>query len=99
VPVSTGDAVSALKLPGIGVVRDESRVVPGHDLAANLIGFTGRDLSGLAGLEAAYDRLLRGVNGTRTYEIGQRDGEVNLDHEIPGGYNETIPARQAARCS
>ena len=44
VPVATGDAVSALKLAGIGVVRDESRVVPGHDLAANLIGFTGRDL-------------------------------------------------------
>ena len=34
--------VSALDLAGIGVRRDESRVVPGHDLAANLIGFTGR---------------------------------------------------------
>ncbi len=92
-PVATGDAVSALKLDGIGVVRDESRVVPGHDLAANVLGFTGSDLTGLAGLEAAYDPVLTGVDGTRTFEIGQPAGTVNLDHEIPGGFHETTPAR------
>jgi cell division protein FtsI (penicillin-binding protein 3) len=91
VPVATGDRVSELGLAGIGVRRDETRVVPGHDLAANLIGFTGRDLQGLAGLEASYNELLRGVDGTRRYEIGQQ--QVNLDHEIPGGYSEEIPAR------
>jgi cell division protein FtsI (penicillin-binding protein 3) len=91
VPVAIGEQVSALNLPGIGVRRDESRVVPGQDLAANLIGFTGRDLQGLAGLEASYNDLLRGVDGSRRYEIGQE--EVNLDHEIPGGYHEETPAR------
>ena len=93
VPVAIGDAVTALGLDGIRVERDESRRVPGHDLAANLIGFTGRDLNGLAGLEAAYEELLAGVDGSRMFEIGQRDGEVNLDHEIPGGFNQTTPAR------
>jgi cell division protein FtsI (penicillin-binding protein 3) len=93
VSVATGDAVSALHLDGIGVVRDETRVVPGHDLAANLIGFTGSDLTGLAGLESAYDNVLAGVPGTSTYEVGQPDGTVNLDHEIPGGYHQTTPAR------
>jgi len=91
VAVATGERVSELGLFGIGVRRDETRVVPGHDLAANLIGFTGRDLQGLAGLEASYNELLRGVDGTRRYEIGQE--EVNLDHEIPGGYSEETPAR------
>ncbi len=91
VPVGMGEKVSVLNLPGIGVRRDESRVVPGHDLAANLIGFTGRDLQGLAGLEASYNDLLRGVDGSRRYEIGQQ--EVNLDHEIPGGYHDETPAR------
>jgi len=91
VPVATGERVRQLDLAGIGVDRDETRVVPGHDLAANLIGFTGRDLQGLGGLEAAYDELLRGVNGRRSFEIGQE--EANLDHEIPGGYREEIPAR------
>jgi cell division protein FtsI (penicillin-binding protein 3) len=93
VPVATGDAVSALHLDGIGVVRDEVRVVPGHDLAANVIGFTRNDLTGLGGLEAAYNDVLAGVPGSRTYEVGQPDGTVNLDHEIPGGYHEETPAR------
>jgi cell division protein FtsI (penicillin-binding protein 3) len=92
VPVATGDAVSALHLQGIGVVRDETRVVPGHDLAANIIGFTGDGLKGLGGLEASYDNVLSGVDGHSTYEVGQ-DGTVNLDHAIPGGYNQTTPAR------
>ena len=91
VPVGIGEKVSTLNLPGIGVRRDESRVVPGQDLAANLIGFTGRDLQGLAGLEASYNDVLRGVDGSRRYEIGQQ--QVNLDHEIPGGYHEETPAR------
>ena len=93
VDVPTGQAVSALNLAGIGVRRDERRVVPGHDLAANVIGFTGRDLTGLAGLEAGFDGLLRGIDGHRTFEIGQPDGGVNLDHEIPGGYHTETPAR------
>jgi cell division protein FtsI (penicillin-binding protein 3) len=93
VPVGMGQTVSEFNLAGIGVRRDESRVVPGHDLAANLIGFTGRDLTGLGGLEASYNDLLRGVDGHRRYEIGQPDGDVDLDHEIPGGFNEETPAR------
>jgi cell division protein FtsI (penicillin-binding protein 3) len=93
IPVATGDAVSALHLDGIGVVRDETRVVPGHDLAANIIGFTGDGLKGLGGLESTYDSLLTGVDGQSTYEVGQPDGTVNLDHQIPGGYSQTTPAR------
>ena len=73
--------------------RDETRVVPGHDLAANLIGFTGGDMQGLGGLEASYDDVLRGVDGKRTFEIGQPDGPVDLDQEIPGGYHSETPAR------
>jgi cell division protein FtsI (penicillin-binding protein 3) len=88
IPTSVADQVDALNLPGIRTMRDERRDVPGNDLAANLIGFTGNDLSGLEGLEARYDELLRGVDGKRTFEVGQGD----LDKEIPGGYHsETQP--------
>ncbi|OLE26892.1 MAG: hypothetical protein AUG44_11635 [Actinobacteria bacterium 13_1_20CM_3_71_11] len=89
VDIATGDAITALNLPGIRVVRDERRTQPGHDLAANLIGFTGSDGSGLTGLEAAYDDQLSGVNGKRIFEHGQGD----LGTKIPGGYEETQPAR------
>src|SRR5262249_4211283 len=87
VDIATGDAVAPLNLPGIRVVRDERRTQPGHDLAANLIGFTRSDgdgLTGLTGLEAAYDDLLSGVNGKRIFEHGQGD----LGTKIPGGYEE-----------
>jgi cell division protein FtsI (penicillin-binding protein 3) len=93
IPVAMGDTVAALKLDGIGVRRDETRVVPGHDLAANLIGFTGTDLTGLGGLEESYDDVLRGVDGHRTFEIGLPDGPVDLDQEIPGGFHTETPAR------
>jgi cell division protein FtsI (penicillin-binding protein 3) len=83
------EAIDALNLPGIHIMRDERRHVPGNDLAANLIGFIGTDLSGLEGLEARYDELLRGDDGKRTFEHGQGD----LNKEIPGGYHSEIQPR------
>lgn len=83
VEISVAEAIDALKLPGIRTMHDERRYVPGNDLAANLIGFVGDDLGGLEGLEARYDKLLRGVDGKRTFEVGNGA----LDKEIPGGYH------------
>jgi cell division protein FtsI (penicillin-binding protein 3) len=90
VDVDTAEQIEALNLPGIGLQRDEIRQVPGGDLAANLIGFTGSDLVGLAGLEAAFDQTLRGTEGVLTYETGQGH---QLAREIPGGYRVETPAQ------
>ncbi|MFD0593591.1 hypothetical protein ACFQZ4_14610 [Catellatospora coxensis] len=62
--MADAEKVRALNLPGVIVKRDERRDMPGEDLAANLIGFTGTDLNGLAGIEARYDQLLRGATGS-----------------------------------
>lgn len=83
VDIEVANAIDALKLPGVLTMRDERRYVPGNDLAANLLGFVGDDMTGLEGLEAGYDKLLRGVDGERTAEVGYGD----LDKEIPGGYH------------
>ena len=88
VSLAVGAQVKALNLPGIGVGRDEVRDQPGHDLAANLIGFTSADGHGLLGLEASYEDLLAGQNGQRTFEVGNGD----LGTQIPGGYEEEQPA-------
>jgi cell division protein FtsI (penicillin-binding protein 3) len=82
VDIPIGDRIAAMKLEGIVVRPDKRRDVPGADLAANLIGFTGSDNSGLEGLEARYDSLLRGTDGERVFEIGKGD----LNKPIPGGY-------------
>lgn len=81
-----GERVKALRLKGIGVHRDERREVPGHDLAANIIGFTGHDGDGLAGLEARYDALLSGQDGKRVDEMGLNGVP------IPDGYHREEPA-------
>ncbi|WP_425560673.1 peptidoglycan D,D-transpeptidase FtsI family protein [Luedemannella helvata] len=91
IDIARADKVMALNLRGIQVRRDERRLVPGHDLAANLIGFTNQDLTGLGGLEATYNDVLHGEDGERRFEVGQE--ESDLGHEIPGGYHEETPAR------
>ncbi|AGL15523.1 peptidoglycan glycosyltransferase [Actinoplanes sp. N902-109] len=88
VDISTANTINKLDLAGIGSGRDERRDVPGADLAANLIGFTGEDHTGLEGLEARYDDLLRGTDGKKVYETGRGD----LAKQIPGGYNVETPA-------
>jgi cell division protein FtsI (penicillin-binding protein 3) len=92
VDVSVADQIKKMQIPGIGTRRDERRDVPGADLAANLIGFTGDGHAGLEGLEARYDEILRGVNGEKVYEVGNADGKVDLGKEIPGGYHRETPA-------
>ena len=69
---TTAESVQALDLPGIGTAYDQRRDEPGHDLAANLIGFTGNDSAGLAGLEEAYNKQLQGVDGSHTYVFNLR---------------------------
>ncbi|GGJ85527.1 hypothetical protein GCM10010123_14020 [Pilimelia anulata] len=84
--------VADLKLAGVHTAHDERREVPGHDVAANLIGFTGADLDGLEGMEARYDNLLRGRDGEWVFERGADGGQYeNL--AIPGGYQKQTPAQ------
>jgi cell division protein FtsI (penicillin-binding protein 3) len=89
VEISRAEKVKALNLEGIGIKPDERRDRPGHDLASNLLGFTGWDGSGVTGLEAGYNSVLRGVPGERTFEIGGGD----VAAEIPGGFTTGKPAK------
>jgi len=97
IDISRAHGVDGLGLAGIGTGRDERRDVPGADLAANLIGFTGEDRTGLEGLEARYDGLLRGRDGRLVYERGNpRVDDGRLAKEIPSGYHRLTPARPGA---
>jgi len=90
IDIDDAKQVQDLHLPGIIVDRDERRDVPGDDLAANLIGFTGTDLNGLAGIEARFDELLRGNDGKFVFEVGRQG---SLRQAIPGGYRMITPAK------
>ena len=56
--------VAALDLEGIGFMKESRRFYPNKDLAANVLGYVGVDNTGLHGLEAAYDTLIKGRPGT-----------------------------------
>jgi cell division protein FtsI (penicillin-binding protein 3) len=85
---AVADAVTAMNLPGIGVLPDTRRVYPDGPLAAAVLGFVGIDGTGLAGLEYADNGVLAGHDGTEVEQVGL-DGNV-----IPGSVRTEKPARQ-----
>ena len=56
--------VKALDLEGIGFMKESRRFYPNKELAAHLIGYVGIDSTGLHGIEATYDHLIKGKPGT-----------------------------------
>jgi cell division protein FtsI/penicillin-binding protein 2 len=66
-PVTVAPALAALHLGNaVGIVPETRRAYPNGALAGSVIGFVGVDDVGLAGLELAYDRMLRGASGLGT---------------------------------
>lgn len=63
-----GERIRRLGLPGIGILTESKRSYPGGALAGQVVGFTGIDGDGLAGLELEYDGLLSGSPGTLVLE-------------------------------
>ena len=55
--------VAALELDGIGFRKESKRYYPNRELAANVLGYVGVDNVGLAGIEATYDKTVRGREG------------------------------------
>lgn len=61
----TAEAVSALKLPGVGLSDRFVRKYPLHESMAHVLGWVGRDRKGLEGIELLYDAHLAGKDGRR----------------------------------
>ncbi|MHB1597201.1 MAG: peptidoglycan D,D-transpeptidase FtsI family protein, partial [Streptosporangiaceae bacterium] len=81
VGASEADYISSLGIYGITLTPSYTRVYPGGDLAAGLLGFTDTRngvLTGQAGVEQSYNSLLAGRSGTEVYQAGL-DGQP-----IPG---------------
>jgi cell division protein FtsI (penicillin-binding protein 3) len=81
-----GREVDALKLPGVSTVDETKRIYPGGTLASNVVGFTNYDGDGVAGIEAADQKILQGKAGSSTVEVDPQ-GTV-----IPGGVDKTTAA-------
>ncbi|SDM60064.1 peptidoglycan synthetase FtsI [Geodermatophilus siccatus] len=86
VPPETVDAVDELGLAGIFSEDDPVRRYPAGSVAGQVVGFTGRDGQGLAGVEQTLDEQLAGTPGERRVEVGSGG------HPIPSGIDESTPA-------
>ncbi len=72
---------------GVRLIEDFKRFYPYGKFAAPLIGFTGADSQGLAGIEASYEKILKGEPGrivTARNAIGT---------EMPFDYEQIVPSK------
>jgi len=83
---STAERVKALKIEGIGFLRESKRCYPYDELAAHTIGFAGVDNEGLTGLEIFYDDVLRGIPG---HLIVEKDP---MGRSISTGVSNLLPS-------
>jgi cell division protein FtsI/penicillin-binding protein 2 len=87
VPYDIGTAIVHEDLDGVVPVADTQRDHPEGDLAASILGLTGTDNTGLAGLESEYNTLLQGEPGKSIFE---RD---TVGDPIPFGQYVAIPPK------
>ncbi|MFZ5975479.1 MAG: stage V sporulation protein D [Bacillota bacterium] len=80
-------AIRALKLTGVRLVIDTKRYYPQKDFLTQVLGYTTVDGEGQEGIEAAYNKYLKGEDGVELTET-DRDG-----NEIALGTKENIAAK------
>jgi cell division protein FtsI/penicillin-binding protein 2 len=61
--------VRALDLDAVGFLKESRRFYPNRELAAHLLGYVGMDNAGLGGLEATYDKVIRGDEGRTLVQV------------------------------
>lgn len=76
VDTETAAEVRKAELPGVEVDEDVRRVYPYSEMAAQVVGFVGKDNQGIIGLEAKYDELLEGKQGKILTLTDSRGNEV-----------------------
>jgi cell division protein FtsI (penicillin-binding protein 3) len=65
VPLATADKIEKLKIPGLDFIPEYRRTYPNDWMAAQLLGSTGTDGTGLGGLEYRLNPQLTGTDGER----------------------------------
>ena len=75
--------VSELQLEGVGFMKENRRFYPNKDLAAHLLGYVGLDNTGLAGIEATYDSLIKGRAGTVLIQTDARRHAFSRTEKLP----------------
>jgi cell division protein FtsI/penicillin-binding protein 2 len=90
VPSAVAAQVQSLGLSGVYLDKEPVRQYPEGSLAAQILGFVGRDFSGLGGLELSYNAELAGTPGVIDTE------KDTAGQEITPGRRLLTPPRQGS---
>ena len=82
VPSAVAAQVQQLALPGVYLDSEPRREYPEGSLAAQALGFVGRDYTGLTGLELSYDQELAGTPGVIDTEKDTAGQEIALGRRL-----------------
>ncbi|MDD5236685.1 MAG: penicillin-binding transpeptidase domain-containing protein [Candidatus Omnitrophica bacterium] len=72
------EKIKALKIKGLGFIRENKRAYPNGYLASHIVGFTDIDNHGLSGEELAYDKYLKGVSGWAFFLRDARQNRLDI---------------------
>jgi cell division protein FtsI/penicillin-binding protein 2 len=79
-----GASIHDADAPGLRMVQTTKRFYPEGDLASTLLGFVGRDHTGLTGIEHDFDAELGGIPGTIYFERDSIGNKLSLGAERVG---------------
>lgn len=78
VPADKIELIKALKLKGIGFIKESKRCYPNGYLLSHVLGFAGMDNKGLEGIELSYDKYLKGRPGWAVMLRDARRQRLNI---------------------
>ncbi|MCM8786725.1 MAG: penicillin-binding protein 2 [Candidatus Omnitrophica bacterium] len=76
------EEIKALKLKGVGFIREQKRYYPQENLASTVLGIVDIDNKGLDGIELSYDNYLRSKQGWFKVLQDSRQKKVFLSSQI-----------------
>jgi cell division protein FtsI/penicillin-binding protein 2 len=82
VPSAVAEKVQQLALPGVYLDKEPIRQYPEGSLAAQILGFVGRDFTGLGGLELSFQNELGGTPGIIDTEKDTAGQEIALGRRV-----------------
>jgi cell division protein FtsI/penicillin-binding protein 2 len=82
VPSALAEQIKRLNISGVYLDKDPVRQYPEGSLAAQVLGFVGRDFSGLSGLELSYEAELAGVPGVIDTEQDTSGQEIAIGRRL-----------------
>ncbi|MDD5128221.1 MAG: penicillin-binding transpeptidase domain-containing protein [Candidatus Omnitrophica bacterium] len=77
-PPEKSEAIKALKLKGLGFMKETKRIYPNSYLASHVIGFSGMDNVGLEGIERDFNKYLKGTAGWAIFLRDARQKKLDI---------------------